>query len=177
MDTCDDFVLLQYEKHLELWQMGQACDEELATKLNGDSMSMLRAPRKFLHLKSKNELHIVCSSIGSHPSNSAATPHILWLSYSDLNVIHIYKIEITGRHQPEPSIKVDKIKALPLACGNRPAVIMKFFNYSSNQNDASTNQLRFCYLTNKSCLQSLRLIKDNSGFMLESTIQCVQQGD
>jgi WD40 repeat protein len=64
-------------------------------------------------------------------------------------------------------ISINKIKSLPLACGNRPAVLMKLFNYQDNSN------LRLCYLTNKSCLQCLKL--DDSGFMLESVIQCIQQ--
>lgn len=134
-------------------------------------MPLLRLPRKFVHLQSKNGLTIVCSSIGTHPISSDNT-HVLWLSYSDLNVIHIYKIEISSKHVLEPKIKINKIQSLPLACGNRPAVLMKFFTHQIDK----TPQLRLCYLTNKSCLQSLKLVKDDdSGFMLESTIQCIQQ--
>jgi len=140
-------------------------------------LPLLRLPRKFVHLESKNNLQIVCSSIGKHPVTSTTTTtnndltnanqQIIWLSYSDLNVIHIYKIEISSKHLLEPKISINKIKSLPLACGNRPAVLMKLFNYQDNSN------LRLCYLTNKSCLQCLKL--DDSGFMLESVIQCIQQ--
>ena len=81
---------------------------------------------------------------------------------------------MSSKHVLEPKIKINKIKALPLACGNRPAVLMKFFNYQAQQDKSL--QLRLCYLTNKSCLQCLKLVKDDdSGFMLESTIQCIQQ--
>ncbi len=68
----------------------------------------------------------------------------------------------------QPTISISKINSLPLACGNRPAILIKFF--------CSNNQLRLCYLTNKSYLQTLKLERDQTGFMLESTIQCNQQG-
>ncbi len=168
-------MLLQYEKHLELWKLGQTTinNDEIKEKHDGDCLPLLRLPRKFVHLESKNGLHIVCSSIGSNPV-STDNSHVIWLSYSDLNVIHIYKIEMSSKHVLEPKIKINKIKALPLACGNRPAVLMKFFNYQAQQDKSL--QLRLCYLTNKSCLQCLKLVKDDdSGFMLESTIQCIQQ--
>jgi hypothetical protein len=192
IDSCEDFVLLQYEKHLELWKLGQTSEEpNLDEKKDGDCLPILRSPRKFVHLKSKNDLHIVCSSLGSHPHNKKSNQsHILWLSYSDLNVIHIYKIEISSKELLEPQIKIDKIKSLPLACGNRPAVIMKFYTHNINTNEVNTNghtnngvnnsntaqqQLRLCYLTNKSCLQCLKLVNEDIGFMLECSIQCVQQ--
>ena len=186
VQTCDDFVLLQYQSHLELWKLGETLgDVDLNEKKNGDCLSILRSPKKYLHLKSKNDLHIVCSSLGSHPNNKKTnTNHVLWLSYSDLNVIHIYRVEITSKHVLEPEIKIDKIKSLPLACGNRPAVLMKFHLYdeTSNLTNGSSSssvitmpQLRLCYLTNKSCLQCLKLVKDESGFILECSIQCIQQ--
>jgi hypothetical protein len=185
VDTCDDFVLLQYERHLELWKLGQTAGEvDLAEKKNGDCLAILRSPKKYAHIKSKNDLHIVCSSLGSHPGNKASSQnHIIWLSYSDLNVIHIYRIEISSKELLEPKIKIDKIKSLPLACGNRPAVLIKFqlyFNEKTNESSMLANgsplpQLRLYYLTNKSCLQCLKLVND--GFMLECSIQCIQQGD
>jgi len=174
IDSCEDFVLLQYDNHLELWKLGQTSDEpNLDEKKDGDCLPILRSPRKYLHLKSKNDLHIVCSSLGAHPNNRKSNNnHILWLSYSDLNVIHIYKIEICSKQVLEPKINIEKIKSLPLACGNRPGVIMKFFNYDEN----NVKMLRLCYITNKSCLQCLKLINEDMGFMLECSIQCVQQG-
>lgn len=175
VQTCDDLVLLQYEKHLELWKLGQtSTDTDLNDKKDGDCLPILRSPRKFLHLNSKNDLHIVCSSIGSHPNNKDTnTSHVLWLSYSDLNVIHIYRIEISSKQVLEPKIKIDKIKSLPLACGNRPAVMMQFYTY---QPADSNSQLRLSYLTNKSCLQCLKLVNDEIGFALECSIQCIPQG-
>ena len=175
-------MLLQYDNHLELWKLGETSDEpNLDEKKDGDCLPILRSPRKYLHLKSKNELHIVCSSLGTHPNNKKSnTNHSLWLSYSDLNVIHIYKIEICSKQLLEPKIKVEKIKSLPLACGNRPAVIMKFYTYKTNSTSDEANaqqQLRLCYLTNKSCLQCLKLINEDKGFMLECSIQCIQQGN
>ncbi|CAF1082223.1 unnamed protein product [Brachionus calyciflorus] len=169
IQTCQDFVLLQHDKHLELWKLGQSGEEssDLNEKKDGDFLPILRLPKKFIHLNSKNDLNIICSSIGCIPSkNSSQT---IWLSYSDLNSIHIYKIEISSKQLLEPKIKIDKIKSLPLACGNRPAVMMKF--YYSNL----TNQLRLNYLTNKSTLQCLYLLNDESGFALESSIQCIPQ--
>lgn len=168
VDTCDDYVLLQYSNHLELWKLGHTNDD-LTDKSNGENLAIARSPRKFLHLKSKNDLHIVCSSIGSQ-SNNTSNQRTFWLAYSDINVIHIYKIELSFKNILEPSINVSKINSLPLAIGNRPAILMKFYTATNN------NQLRLCYLTNKSYLQTLILERDQSGFMLESTIQCIQQG-
>ena len=148
----------------------------MGDKKDGDCLPILRSPRKYVHLKSKNDLHIVCSSLGAHPNNKKSNNnHILWLSYSDLNVIHIYKVEICSKQVLEPKINIEKIKSLPLACGNRPAVIMKFYNYNEESNP-NVQQLRLCYLTNKSCLQCLKLINEDMGFMLECSIQCIQQG-
>lgn len=160
---------MQNDNYLELWKMGQTTDE-INNMTDGENMSIIRSPKKYLHLKSKGDLHIVCSSIGGQPSAQTTGPQTLWISYSDVNVIHIYQIEISSKQVLEPSLKITKIKSLPLACGNRPAILMNFYNHSSN------NSLRLCYLTNKSCLQTLKLVKDQSGFMLESTIQCIQQG-
>lgn len=173
VQTCDDFVLLQHDKHLELWKLGSTGSElDLSSQKDGDCLPILRAPRKFLHLNSKSDLNIVCASLGSHPNNKDAnTSHVLWLSYSDLNVIHIYRIEISSKQLLEPNIKIDKIKSLPLACGNRPAVMMKFYSYQSNE----STHLRLCYLTNKSCLQCLKLVNDEIGFALECSIQCIPQ--
>lgn len=168
VEVCGDYVLLQYPTHLELWNMGYS-GENISEKSDGDNMLMSRPPRKFLHLKSKNNFHIVCSSIGTQQSNSDTNMTELWLAYSDIHVIHIYKIQISPK---QPSINVTKIDSLPLACGNRPAITMKFFTSSMNLKE---QQLRLCYLTNKSCLQTLELVKDESGFMLQSTIQCIQQ--
>lgn len=166
--TCQDFVLLQHDKHLELWKLGQHGNEDgLEDKKDGDCLSILRLPKKFLHLNAKNDLNIVCSSIGSFPSKNNS--HTIWLSYSDLNAIHIYKVEISSKQLLEPKIKIEKIKSLPLACGNRPAVMMKFYFHEQ------TNQLRLYYLTNKSCLQCLYLLNDELGFALESSIQCIPQ--
>ena len=165
---CNDYVLIQYDKHLELWKLGHSVEDfNLNHKKDGDYLSILRSPKKFLHLNSKNELNIVCSSIGSLPSEENF--QIIWISYSDLNSIHIYKVEISSKQLLEPKIKVNKIKSLPLACGNRPAVMMSFC-YS-----AFSKQLRLNYLTNKSCLQSLYLLNDELGFALDSTIQCIPQ--
>lgn len=174
VDTVDDFVLLQYDKHLELWKLGNTpVDGDLGDKKDGDYLPILRSPRKYLHLNSKNELGIVCSSIGSDPSNSeSSSNHVLWLSYSDLNVIHIYRVEIWSKQVAEPKITINKIKQLPLACGNRPAVMMKFYSYSINKD---LEQLRLCYLTNKSCIQCLNLVNEEIGFALECTIQCIPQ--
>lgn len=80
-------------------------------------------------------------------------------------------MHITAKKTSDPVINITKISSLPLACGNRPAVIMKFYTQASDDNN--NKKMRLCYLTNKSCLQSLELTKDRSGFMLESTIQCV----
>ena len=124
-------------------------------------------PKKYLQLKSKKDLHIVCSSFGIEQETSQA--QIIWLAYSDINVIHIYKVHITSKKTVSPVIDITKISDLPLACANRPAVSMKFYAKPTDEN----KKLRLCYLTNKSCLQSLELTKDRSGFMLESTIQCV----
>ena len=175
VDTCDDFVLLQYEKHLELWRLGQTSSTtNLDERKNGDYLPLLRSPRKFLPLKSKNDLHIVCSSWGADPTNkgynSYQDSYNLWVSYSDLNVIHIYRIEIKNRELVEPKISIEKIKSLPLACGNRPATLMKLYA-TSNSVD-----LRLVYMTNKSCLQCLKLVNFVTGFSLECSIECVQQG-
>lgn len=166
--TCNDHVLIQHDKHLELWKLGQSGDDySLDNKKDGDYLSILRPPKKILHLNSKNDLNIVCSSIGAIPTKENL--HTIWISYSDLNAIHIYKVEISSKQLLEPKVKIDKIKSLPLACGNRPAVMMSFcFSESSNQ-------LRLNYLTNKSCLQSLYLLSDGIGFALDSTIQCIPQ--
>jgi len=166
ISTFEDYVLMQNDYYLELWKMGQTTDD-INNMIDGENMAIFRSPKKYLHLKSKGDLHIVCSSIGGQPSSTGA--QIIWLSYSDVNVIHIYQIEISSKQVLEPSVKITKIKSLPLACGNRPAILMNFYNHSAN------NSLRLCYLTNKSCLQTLKLVKDQSGFMLESTIQCIQQ--
>ena len=166
IDTCDDYVLLQYSNYLELWKLGES-NEDLNNKLNGDNLTILRSPRKLLLLKSKNDLHIVCSSIGSE-INNGSSQRTLWLAYSDINVIHIYRVEISFKNLLQPAINISKINSLPLACGNRPAILIKFF--------PANNQLRLCYLTNKSYLQTLKLERDQTGFMLESTIQCTQQG-
>ncbi|RNA01589.1 Cirhin [Brachionus plicatilis] len=166
--TCSDYVLLQHDKHLEIWKLGQSGDNlNLDEKKDGDCLSILRSAKKYLHLNSKNDLNIVCSSIGALPSEQNA--QTIWMSYSDLNAIHIYKLEISSKQLLEPKIKVAKIKSLPLACGNRPAVMMNFYF------SASSNQLRLNYLTNKSCLQSLYLLNDELGFALDSTIQCISQ--
>ena len=180
VDTFEDFVLLQYEKHLELWRLG---DTVPVTNMNdlhdGDFLPLLRKPKKYVHLKSKNDLFIVSSSLGPHPSNkksSANSPFYLYLTYSDLNVIHIYKVEISSRHVLEPKIKIDKQNSLPLACGNRPAVLMKLYPQTvTSRSSALDTELRMCYLTNKSYLQCLKL--DETGFILESTIQCVNNGN
>jgi hypothetical protein len=161
---------------VELWKLGQTGVEtaDLSVKKDGDYLPILRSPRKFLHLKSKNDLYIVCSSIGSDPNNdNSSASHVLWLSYSDTNVIHIYRVEISSKHALEPKITVNKIKQLPLACGNRPALLMKFYSYLTHNDEL--NQLRLCYLTNKSCVQCLNLINDDVGFALECTIQCIPQ--
>ena len=162
--TCDDYVLLQYSNYLEPWKFDES-NEDLTNKLNGDYLTILRSLRKLLLLKSKNDLHIVCSSIGSE-INNGSNQRTLWLAYSDINVIHIYKVEISFKNLLQPAIS--KINSLPLACGNRPAILIKFF--------PANNQLRLCYLTNKSYLQTLKLERDQTGFMLESTVQCTQQG-
>jgi U3 small nucleolar RNA-associated protein 4 len=58
---------------------------------------------------------------------------------------------------------------------------MKFYDYASDENSSSSiqqqMQLRLCYMTNKSCLQCLKLINEDQGFMLECSIQCVQDKD
>jgi hypothetical protein len=177
---------LQYEKHLEVWKLGETdvTDIDLAARKDGDCLQTVRSPRKYLHLRSKNDLNIVCSSLGSDPanrpsgSNSPRQEHTLWLSYSDLNVIHIYKLEISGGNgkeevASEPKLRIKKIESLPLACGNRPAVLMKFYSYE----ESGVGLLRLCYLTNKSCLQCLKLVNFESGFVLESSIQCISQDD
>ncbi len=165
--------------------MGQTGDSiDLNTKKDSDYLPILRSPRKFLHLNSKNDLHIVCSSIGSDPNNTDKNSnHVLWLSYSDLNVIHIYRVEISSKQVLEPKITINKIKQLPLACGNRPAVMMQFYSYltreTTNNNDENEDrmpQLRLCYMTNKSCIQCLNLVNDEIGYALECSIQCVPQG-
>jgi WD40 repeat protein len=178
---------LQYEKHLEVWRLGETStvDVDLGTKRDGDCLQISRSPRKYLHLRSKSDLYITCSSIGLDPNNnpksaSSSQNQCLWLSYSDINVIHIYKLEIVGKNTAEPKVKIEKIESLPLACGNRPAVVMKFAQSSSNgvEHEAVTvnkSELRLCYLTNKSCLQCLKLVNFESGFVLESSIQCVAQ--
>lgn len=159
---------------------------DLGTKRDGDCLQISRSPRKYLHLRSKSDLYITCSSIGLDPNNnpkaSSSQNQCLWLSYSDINVIHIYKLEIVGKNTNEPKVKIEKIESLPLACGNRPAVLMKFAQSSSKGEDevatATVNnkpELRLCYLTNKSCLQCLKLVNFESGFVLESSIQCVAQ--
>ena len=145
---------------------------------NGDYLPLLRSPRKFLQLKSKNDLHIVCSSIGADPTNkeynSYQDSYNLWVSYSDLNVIHIFRIEIKNRELVEPKISIEKIKSLPLACGNRPATLMKL--YATNDELTGSADLRLVYMTNKSCLQCLKLVNFVTGFSLEGSIECVQQG-
>lgn len=166
--TGNNFVLIQHDKHLELWKLGQSTgDFSLDDKKDGDYLAILRSPKKCLHLNSKNDLNIVCSSIGSLPSQENF--QTIWISYSDLNSIHIYKVDISSKQLLEPKVNVNKIKSLPLACGNRPAVMMNFY-YS-----VSSTQLRLNYLTNKSCLQSLYLLNDELGFALDSTIQCIPQ--
>lgn len=168
VEACNDYVLLQYSNYVELWRMGES-SEHIANSEDGKNMSMNSLPKKYLQLKSKNDLHIVCSSFGIEQETSQA--QTIWLAYSDINVIHIYKVHITAKKTSDPVINVTKISSLPLACGNRPAVSMKFYTQASDDN--SNRKMRLCYLTNKSCLQSLELTKDRSGFMLESTIQCV----
>jgi hypothetical protein len=169
IDICEEFVLLQYEKHMEIWRLGQTNDQvDIEEKRDGDYLPVMRSPRKFLHLKSKNDLQIVCSSLGVHPSSKKS--NVLWLSYSDVNTIHIYKIELSSRQVLEPSIKVEKVKQLPLACGNRPALLMKFYS------QYELNQLNLYYLNNKSCLNCLKFVNDESGFVLECSIQCIPQG-
>jgi hypothetical protein len=154
---------------MEIWRLGQTNDDvSIDEKRDGDYLPVLRSPRKFLHLKSKNDLQIVCSSLGVHPGGKKS--NVLWLSYSDVNTIHIYKIELSSRQVLEPSIKVEKVKQLPLACGNRPALLMKF--YAQNENA----QLNLYYLNNKSCLHCLKFINDETGFVLECSIQCIPQG-
>ena len=186
MDACDEFVLLQYDKHLELWKMGETSEADaanLADKSNGQFLPVARPPRKLVHLNSRHDMHIVCSSLGSQHANNnnnnnnnkdSSHTRVLWLSYSNLNVIHIYRVEIASKHMLEPRIAIDKIKSLPLACGNRPAVLIKFVRQQLN------DELRLCYLTNKSCMQCLKLVRDDgtghAGFVLESSIQCIHQG-
>lgn len=171
----EDYVLVQYEKHLELWKLGETNKRaELESKQDGESLPINRSPRKYLHLRSKRDMQIVCSSLGSDAASTKQNVEYLWLAYSDLNVIHIYKLEISSptKNLPSndpPKISVDKIKSLPLACANRPAVLMKFHLHSQDK------LLRLVYLTNKSCLQSLKLANYETGFVLESTIQCLPQ--
>ena len=180
VDTYEDFVLFQYEKHLELWRLGSTvADMSLSEMSDGEYLPLLRKPKKYVHLKSKGDLFIVCSSLGPHPSNKKTlgnnSAFSLYLTYSDLNVIHIYKVEISSRQSLEPKIKIDKQKSLPLACGHRPAVLMKLYPHTITSRSGSIDsELRMCYLTNKSYLQCLKL--DETGFVLESTIQCVNNG-
>ena len=163
---CEDFVLLKHERHMELWKLGatgSADIEQLSVRKDGDYLAILRSPRKFLHLKSKQDAVIVCASLGVDP----VYEHVLWLAYSDLQVIHIYRLEISSKQVLEPELKLTKIKQLPLACGNRPAVLMQFVR--------TGQQLRLCYLSNKSCIMAMNLINEEIGFALECTIQCIPQ--
>lgn len=170
-------MLLQYERHLELWKLGEANTKiDLESKRDGENVQIVRSPRKYLHLRSKKDMQIICSALGSDPtankntsSSKRASTEYLWLAYSDLNVVHIYKLEIVGKNTHEPKVSIDKIKSLPLACANRPAVLMKFHMHSVDK------QLRLLYLTYKSCLQSLRLANFETGFVLDSTVQCISQ--
>jgi hypothetical protein len=173
--VCEDFILLQYSKHLELWKLGSTegtNDVNIGDLKNGHTLPIMTKPKKYIHLNSKNDLHIVCASIGADPANNNNDDKkVFWLAYSDLNVVHIYKLDITN----SAHVQIDKIKSLPLACANRPATILNFVQSYDELNRKKI--LKVCYLTNKSFIQCLTLMDDlESGFVLESTIRCIQEG-
>ncbi|XP_061163479.1 U3 small nucleolar RNA-associated protein 4 homolog [Saccostrea echinata] len=91
-------LLLQYPDYLELWRLGNT---RKTSDKDGEMLPEEVSPQKLIQLKTKDGQHISCSAISSRAN---------WISYSDIDGVKLYKIEMDDSESISPAVSMKKIK-------------------------------------------------------------------
>nr|XP_022336993.1 U3 small nucleolar RNA-associated protein 4 homolog [Crassostrea virginica] len=91
-------LLLQYPDYLELWRLGNT---RKTSDKDGEVLPEEIPPQKLIQLKTKDGQHITCSAV---------SPQANWMSYSDIDGLKLYRINMTEAESIRPSINIKKVK-------------------------------------------------------------------